>query len=179
MRAAAAALALAIGAGTASAAVLGTPAPDSSLPVPSPSTDTTYSTNQDNYDSGLFYVEQVGSSAGEVTLQFVNPLTSITGYFEIRIDNAAATSSTDHYFIPGEKVYPFIVAGPGSSPTQTFSGSSFVDVRQAFGPEQDYFFDWTRFEIPPASPIPLPAGLPLLAAGLGAFGLVRLRRSQG
>ena len=37
-------------------------------------------------------------------------------------------------------------------------------------------FDFTVSTTPPPSPVPLPAGFPLLMAGLGAFGLLRKKR---
>ncbi|MEI4484560.1 VPLPA-CTERM sorting domain-containing protein [Frigidibacter sp. MR17.14] len=70
------------------------------------------------------------------------------GFFGIVDDTGAAYATVD------------FVGGNGYAPTDDWQAAT----RTTFIPE------------PPIAPVPLPAGLPLLAAGLGALGALRLRR---
>lgn len=166
-------LALVFSAGVAGAATLGTPSP-------SP-TSTSYvfkSTNADNFNNGTNWVELVSSGPGSVELKFMNQ-NNFSAYFEYRIDNAATASSTPHYllssFTGDDSLYPFKTVSSNSSLTETFTASSFVDIRHAFGPEQDVHFDWTRFEV---QPVPLPAAGWLLLTAFGGLGLAARRRRK-
>lgn len=126
-----------------------------------------------HFDGGFHYVELIDSGPGYVELRFV--ATSWPSWFEYRIDDVSPSSGTAHPTIAGEFIHPNVAVSAGNSTTRIFSGS-FVDIRSAFGPERDWDFDWTRFNIPAVAPVPLPAGLPLLVAGLGLFGVLRVRR---
>lgn len=96
------------------------------------------------------------SSVGveQVTLTLKNP-SAVLACFEWRIDGQVAYSENppvDHYLLSSfgsdEKVYPFQCIGVGGADvSKTFDATSTVDVRQAFGPEQDFMFDWTRFYV--------------------------------
>lgn len=74
--------------------------------------------------------------------------------------------------------------GPLSLTNTTFE--FFTNGGTIFGPAFGYpNIDWTATLVtrsasvtPPPSPVPLPAGLPLLLAGLGAFGFVAKRKSK-
>ena len=72
------------------------------------------------------------------------------------------------------------VLGPGGSTDSVDADDGAID---GFGTHGHSFFSTTvrfTFSAPVTSPldqVPLPAGLPLLAAGIGALGLVARRRS--
>ena len=137
------------------------------------------STNELNYNSQAPgrpgqpapFVLFDSNDAGHVTLEFNNPST-VNAYFEYRIDGVVLTSGTSHYFITGDYVYPWLSRSSGSTPLlQTFTASDMVEIRSAFGPENDWYFDWTAFSV---AEVPIPGAVWLLGCGL--VGLVGLRR---
>ena len=157
---------------TASAALLGTPSTS-----PTSTSFVFPSTNADNFADNTRWVELVSSTPGSVELKFVNT-NRWAAYFEYRVDNAAATSTTPHYllkdFVGDDSLYPFYSVAAGSTRTETVLASSVVDIRHAFGAEQSVHFDWTSFEVSTAVPLPGTA----LLVGLGLVGLVGFERRK-
>lgn len=168
------ALAFAFSAGIAGAATLGTPT------TPTVTNYVFKSTNADNFADGTNWVELVSAGPGSVELKFTNQ-NAFGAWFEFRVDNAPATSITPHYLLASytgdSSLYPFYSVAAGTVRIETIAATSFVDVRHAFGPEQDVHFDWTRFETA-APPIPLPAAGWLLLSAFGGLGLVARRRRK-
>lgn len=116
------------------------------------------------------YVLFAGRTSGSVDLHFYNP-TNFSAYFEYRSDADELTSGTNHYFITGDYVYPFFSLAKNSDVVKTFTADAFVEIRSAFGPENDWYFDWTAFKVP------VPGVPALLALGLLGLGYAQRRRS--
>lgn len=134
------------------------------------------STNAANYASTTKpYVLFESNAAGKVTLHLHNP-TNFSAWFEYRSDGETRTSGTAHYFIPGEYVYDFLSVAKLSDLVRTFDAAQVVELRSAFGPENDWYFDWTAFDAG-AAVVPSPAVPALLVAGIAAIGLAKRRRS--
>jgi hypothetical protein len=155
------------------APILGTP---SSNPSFSPN-----STNELNYNKLVPgregqtapYVEQISGGPGTIELLFSN-LGPGLAFFERRINNMPAGSTT-HPVVPSDTIHPGTSVASGNTQTVLFNIASggILDIRLALGGERDWDFDWTSFQV---APVPLPASLPLLLAGLGALGVVTRRR---
>ncbi|WP_272009317.1 VPLPA-CTERM sorting domain-containing protein [Roseovarius sp. ZX-A-9] len=122
------------------------------------------------------YVLFNSNAVGSVTLDFYNFAPGGT-YFETRIDGIA-TGTTAHPVVIGDTIHSggTSLASGTSLLGKTFNATNYVDIRLALGGERDWDFDWVRFETAPATPVPLPAGLPLLLGGLGMLGFVKRRR---
>ena len=165
------ALALVFSASVAGAAMLGTPSTS-----PTVTTFIFPSTNADNYSNNTNWVELVSSAPGSIDLMFVNN-NAWAAYFEYRVDNAPATSTTPHYllkdYVGDDSLYDYYYVAPGATRTETFLASSVVDIRHAFGAEQAVHFDWTSFEV---TPVPVPAAVWLFGSGL--LGLVSVARRK-
>jgi hypothetical protein len=109
--------------------------------------------------STLFIRTNGRSPQGDVTLSnlvvdglSVGSLTGRPGYIAV-----TDLDANDDFAISGNVAFAFGTGVPRSSPLAEFKFT-------------DYTFD--------AAPVPLPAGLPLLLAGLGAFGVARRFRSK-
>lgn len=89
-------------------------------------------------------LEEVG--IGYVTLKFHG---SYVGYhyFEYKIDDSIVDSGTPHQTLLGEFEYPGIGVYPNTSTTRTFYANEKVQIRLALGAENDWYFDWTRFDV--------------------------------
>jgi hypothetical protein len=96
--------------------------------------------------------------------------------FEYRIDGIA-TDNGPHQIISGETEHDgvFLLSG-ATALNQTFAATQYVDVRLALGAENDWYFDWVRFEAVPA-PVPLPAAAWLLISGLAGLGFIGRRKA--
>lgn len=103
------------------------------------------------------YVELVEAGTNYVKLRFVNAYTGLH-YFEYKVDGVLQTSGTPHEFLtpaqgyPNEFEYPGVcVSTNGPCPTgpteKTINATSKVEVRLALGGENDWYFDWTRFDV--------------------------------
>ena len=121
------------------------------------------------------YVLFDSNAVGQVTLDFYNPSVALA-FFEVRIDGVE-TGSTAHPVVIGDTIHTGgkSVAAGTNLLAQVFSATQYVDIRLALGGERDWDFDWVRFEV---VPVPLPAALPLLAAGIGGLGLFGFRRRR-
>ncbi|MBU2994651.1 VPLPA-CTERM sorting domain-containing protein [Octadecabacter sp. B2R22] len=93
------------------------------------------------------------------------------------VSSSGNTFSTDAFLSTGVPVAESFVGG-GLSLT---AGSIYSFTASNGGAlTRSYFtgFDFTTTSVTPTpSPVPLPAGLPLLLAGLGAFGYVKRRKT--
>lgn len=67
--------------------------------------------------------------------------------------------------------------GPDGDNIFGFTGSVFDEIRIVSSGSTGYSLDNLAFNAADVAPVPLPAGLPMLLAGLGAFGLVRRKRA--
>lgn len=121
------------------------------------------------------YVAFVSNAVGSVTLSFFN-LAAGVEYFEYRIDGIA-TDNGPHAIISGDTEHDGVYLLSGATAlNQTFAAAQYVDVRLALGAENDWYFDWVRFEAVPA-PVPLPAAAWLLISGLAGLGFVGRRKA--
>jgi len=115
------------------------------------------------------------NGVGTVTLKFSNPSVA-DAYFEYRSDGQSSQYGNiyPHPIVPNDYYYWYILVASGVVDfSKTFTASGMVEIRQAFGPEQDWYFDWTAFEAASA-PVPIPAAVWLLGSGL--VGLIGIRR---
>ena len=94
------------------------------------------------------YVELVEAGVGKVKLNFVG---SYVGghYFEYRIDGVLVTSGDPHMILIGEYEYPGVWVIANTTVQREINSSSYVEVRLALGAENDWYFDWTRFDVLP------------------------------
>jgi hypothetical protein len=115
------------------------------------------------------------NAVGSVTLDFFN-LAPGLAYFETRTDGVD-TGGTAHPVVIGDTFHTGgIAVASGTSLLGVILGAtSYVDIRLALGGESDFRFDWTRFYV---AAVPLPAGLPLLAGGLGLLAVFGIRRKR-
>lgn len=116
------------------------------------------STNEANRAAGLPHVNLVEQGPGTVTLEFVNPTTTLA-FFEYRIDGVVDGTSP-HPVIEGDVMYPgvcvdgrAVAACPAGPVVRTFTANSTVEVRLALGDERDWDFDWNTFTV---GPLPQP-----------------------
>ena len=123
------------------------------------------------------------TGVGFVTLDFFNETNSLA-FFEVRIDGQQ-TGTTEHPVVNGDTIHTDGVALDNRSSAdpqvsfleETFNVMKYVDIRLALGGERDWDFDWVRFNAEEAEPVPAPATLGLMAAGLIAIGVLRRRRN--
>ena len=97
------------------------------------------------------YVELVSADATTktITLRFVNPLTSISG-FEVRKDGAAPDPLRFPHFNPWLPDYYFSTVWSSTNPItleKSYIVNDYLEVRRTFGGERDWDFDWTLFEL--------------------------------
>ncbi len=117
------------------------------------------STNEDNKNGtnpirpGVIgpHVNLVEAGVGYVILEFNMP-EPYTACFEYRTDGDTSQASGSNYN-PGitDGLYPFYcVTGPDTR-AETIYANEYVEVRSVFGGERDWDFNWTRFDVEPAS----------------------------
>lgn len=100
------------------------------------------------------HVVQTGATTGSVELTFKNPSVSLA-CFERRIDGQVAYHNgtpADHPLpqlaAAGEKTYPYFCMAAGATDrVETYSASTQVEIRHAFGAEADWRFDWAAFHV--------------------------------
>lgn len=113
------------------------------------------STNAANMANGNRpYVHLVSQGVGQITLEFVNTYPQLA-FFEYRIDGQVVPGRPPHQIVIGDIQYPgvnvnnLITASPRvTHVTRTFTANSKVEIRHALGGENDWYFDWTTFEVP-------------------------------
>lgn len=114
------------------------------------------STNDANRAAGRPHVNAVPAGPGTVTLEFVNPTSSLA-FFEYRIDGQTVGTRA-HPVVIGDVIHPGVcvdgrpVPAPGCSSApvvRTFQATAVVEVRLALGGERDWDFDWTPFAVGP------------------------------
>ncbi|PWJ12106.1 VPLPA-CTERM sorting domain-containing protein [Jannaschia seohaensis] len=163
-------------AAAAAATITGTPSADPSPGWAPNSTNLLNSLSQTPGRVGQVAPHVLLSSTGigSVTLDFFNLGSAGLAFFEIRYDGVQ-TGTTAHPVVPNDTIHTggIAVSAGTSGLGLTFFANETVDVRLALGGERDFDFDWTTFNV---APVPVPAALPLLLAGIGALGLVARRR---
>ncbi|GEM_PF-2418143 len=111
------------------------------------------------------YVDFVSNTQSTVSLNLVNPTTRDM-WFEIKKDDNPASGTSKHgpcrigadplhstcnglrYLAEDDYSYPSVSVLPGETKLHTVTGlSGKVSVRMTFGPERDWDFDWTRFNV--------------------------------
>jgi len=124
------------------------------------------------------YVDLVETGVGYVKLQFVNAYVGLH-YFEYRIDGAVLTSGEPHAFLnvihgdttefeyPGVCVQTTGADCPTGPIEMTINANEKVEVRLALGGENDWYFDWTEFDVQVALTTPEILGFlsPTLSCG--------------
>lgn len=120
--------------------------------------DTFTNTFTNSTGSGGLFAPVTGAMVGGAELFFVQP------------------SFTAIYL--GDPYLKFSLRGTFIEPTGSWDSDTFNDAATwDFGLQSvEWDASATSFEAGPSSPVPLPAGLPLLLAGLGAVALMRRRR---
>lgn len=104
-------------------------------------------TNEDNIlNTEGPYVEVVSVDTEEVVLSFGNFGPGVH-CFEYRTDGDTGQSTGTNPYFPELDLYPYFCLTPGDSTEMTFEPEEYVEIRVPFGAEQDFYFDWTRFDI--------------------------------
>lgn len=93
------------------------------------------------------YVEEVSSTPSEVTLGFGNFGPGVH-CFEYRTDGDTSQSIGTNSFFPELDLYPYFCLSAGGTDERTFDVDEYIEIRIPFGAEQDFYFDWTRFDAP-------------------------------
>ena len=132
------------------------------------------SSNADNYalvNSRPYVLLFDDNTPGEITLEFVNKGPGLA-FFEYRIDGVQ-TGASAHPVVMNDTIHSGIgISQGGANRVETFFANSTVDIRLALGGEEDYRFNWTRFDVAPA---PLPASA---CGGIALFGLISAKRRR-
>jgi hypothetical protein len=109
-------------------------------------------TNDQNRINNLPHVDLVKSNPTHVWLEFINP-TPWLFYFEYRVDGEVLTSGIPHQYLVGDWEYPgenldgrYGATLPVTK-TVKFKAKEMVEVRLALGAENDWYFDWTAFDV--------------------------------
>jgi len=111
------------------------------------------STNENNEKIGTRpYVVQTDVGIGYVTLDFVNGYSNSLAYFEVRVDGVVKISGSPHPIVTDDFIYPGVhvdTRGTGQSLTVsgTYNANEYIEVRHALGGEDNWYFDWTRFDV--------------------------------
>jgi hypothetical protein len=109
-------------------------------------------TNDQNRANNLPHVDVVKVNPTHIWLEFINP-TPYLFYFEYRIDGQVLTSGIPHPLLAGDWEYPGVnldgrtAANLPVTKTVKFKANEMIEVRLALGAENDWYFDWTPFEV--------------------------------